>query len=100
MKLDGVATEIADQCMYGLTTPSEIDGSPTPARKPTKLLSNSWCILQELITRCDKSHEHQHLVGGCRKKAVEYPDKLCRAICRGLANLNDTTHLARFALAR
>ena len=34
MKLDGVATGIADQCMYGLTMPSEIDWTPAPARKP------------------------------------------------------------------
>ena len=86
MELPGLATEIADQCMYVLTTPSEVDGTPTLARKPTKFLSNSWCLLQELSTRCDKSHEHQHLVGGRGKKAAEYPDKLCRAICRGLAN--------------
>ena len=86
MKVNGVVIEIADQCMYGLTTPNEIDGSPTPAQKPTKLSSNSWCRLQELITRCDESHEHQHLVSGRGKKAAEYPDKLCRAICRGLAN--------------
>ena len=36
--------------------------------------------------RCDKSHWHQPLVAGRASKAQEYPDGLCKAICRGLAN--------------
>ena len=84
--LDGVMIEVADQCMYGLTTPGEETGEPMPAKKPTKFMSNSWCILHELSTRCDKTHVHQVLMGGRGAKAAEYPDKLCRAICRGLAN--------------
>ena len=79
-------TEIADQCMYGLTTSGPTPGSVMPAQKPTRFLSNSWCILQELSTRCDRSHEHQQLVGGRGAKAAIYPDKLCRAICKGFAN--------------
>ena len=81
--LDGVMTQIADQCMYGLTTPG-LEG--LSAKKPTKFLSNSWCILPELFVRCDKQHVHQQLMGGRGAKAAEYPDALCKAICRGLAN--------------
>ena len=72
--------------MYGLVTPTGTAGEVAPAKKPTKFMSNSWCILQELSVRCDGSHVHQHLVGGRAAKAQEYPDALCRAICRGLAN--------------
>ena len=38
--LGGVMTEIADQCMYGLTTPNEDRTGESPAKKPTKFLSN------------------------------------------------------------
>ena len=72
--------------MYGLVTRSGKHGETLPAKKPTRFMSNSWCILQELSVRCDHSHVHQHLVGGRASKAQEYPDELCRAICRGLAN--------------
>ena len=86
MKSEGVVTSVADQCVYGLETPSKTDTGSAPAKKPTRFISNSWCIPHELATRCDDSHVHQHLVGGRAAKAQEYPDKLCRAICRGLAN--------------
>ena len=86
IKSEGIMLSVADQCMYGLVTPSSATGEPTPAKKPTRFMSNSWCILHELSTRCDEGHTHQHLVGGRASKAQEYPDKLCRAICRGLAN--------------
>ena len=55
------------------------------AKKPTRVMSNARCIVDELSIRCDKSHRHQHLVGGRASKASEYPDGLCRANCRGLA---------------
>ena len=86
VKFGGVSTEFADQCMCGLTMPSEVDGLPTPNRKPTRFLNDSWCVLNELSARRDGSHVHQHFVGGDSAKAAEYPDKSCRAICRGLAN--------------
>ena len=87
-ELEGVSTVVADQCMYGLTTPGPDRRTEMPAKKPTRFMSNSWCELQELFIRCDKSHEHQHLIGGRGARAAEYPDLLCEAICRGLANQN------------
>ena len=87
MKSEGVMTSVADQCMYGLVTPGPLpDREPMAAKKPTRFLSNSWCVLHELATRCDHSHVHQELMGGRASKAAEYPDQLCRAICRGIAN--------------
>ena len=85
-RLDGVMTQVADQCMYGLTTHSDVKGESLPAKKPTRFMSNSWCVLQELSVRCDKSHVHQPLVGGRAHKAQEYPSGLCKAICRGISN--------------
>ena len=39
--LDGVMTEIADQCMYGLTTQGQTPDSVMPAKKPTRCPSNN-----------------------------------------------------------
>jgi hypothetical protein len=73
--------------MYGLVTPGPFsEKALMAAKKPTQFMSNSWCILHVLAARCDKSHVHQELMGGRASKAAEYPDELCRAICRGLAN--------------
>ena len=55
------------------------------AKKPTLFTLNAWCIADGLSIRCDKSHPHQHLVGGRASKASEYRDGLCRTNCRGLA---------------
>ena len=79
-----VYTVVADQCMYGLTTWSEKGGYPVPAKKPTKFMTNSFPISRELSKRCDRTHEHQPLVGGRAASAARYPDGLCRAICKGL----------------
>ena len=51
-----------------------------------KFISNSWCVLNDLSTRCDQGHVHQRLIGGRGAAAAIYPVKLCRAICRGIAN--------------
>ena len=67
-------TQVADQCMYGLVTPTGKHGETAPAKKPTKFVSNSWCVLQELSIRCDGSHVHQHLIAGRASEAQQYPD--------------------------
>ena len=86
-KSEGEMEAVADQCMYGLKTHGPVpERVLMAAKKPTRLMSNSWCVLHELSTRCDHSHEHQELMGGRASNAAEYPDVLCRAICRGLAN--------------
>ena len=77
---------VADRCMYGLKTRGSADGEELPAKKPTRFVSNSWFFAQELSTRCDKSHVHQQLMGGRAAVAAEYPDELCNAFCRGIAN--------------
>ena len=86
LKMGGVDHVVADQCMYGLKTRGSADGEELPAKKPTRFVSNSWCVLQELSTRCDRSHVHQQLMGGRAAGAAEYPDELCNAFCRGIAN--------------
>ena len=85
-ELPGVTSTVADQCMYGLMTLSNTELGDAPAMKPEQFMSNSWCVLQELSVRCDKSHRHQPLMGGRAAKAAEHPDDLCKAICRGSVN--------------
>ena len=63
LKHPSVGTSVADQCMYGLKTPGP-NGDMVEAQKPTKWASSSPHMLKRLSTRCDKSHPHQHLVGG------------------------------------
>ena len=84
MNLKNVHVVIADQCMFGLTTWPTRGSYPIPAKKPTKFMTNSESIARELNKRCDRTHEHQPLVGGRAASAARYPEGLCRAICRGL----------------
>ena len=78
----------ADQCMYGLETPSAVDKSPAPAMKPTKFMTSSIHMARQLQKRCDHSHVHQQLVGGRCKDAAYYPLPLIRAMLQGM---RDTT---------
>ena len=76
----------ADQCAYGLLTPSAAEpGTMAPALKPTKFLTNSELMANQLSRRCSKDHQHQPLVGGRCKDAAMYPAGLVRAILRGIA---------------
>ena len=81
--MPGVDWQLADQCQYGLVT-LDPDGVSKPAKKPTRFVSNGWCLLEELCRRCPGDHSHQPLMGGRAAAAAEYPDDLCHAVCRGL----------------
>ena len=48
----------ADQCQYGLTTPTE-SGDMAPAMKPTRFMTNAAPMAKLLQRRCDGSHTHQ-----------------------------------------
>ena len=71
---------------YGLVTPSEIDGTPTPAKKPTRFLTSSHAMVNQLSKKCKGDHAHQHLVGGRCAAAAFYPLPLVRAILRGMTD--------------
>ena len=77
-----------DQCMYGQVT--EVQEVLMPVKKATGFATNCPDIAAELSIRCDRLHQHGHLVDGRAGPAARYPDRLCRAICRGLAR-----HVAR-----
>ena len=76
----------AEQCAYGLLTPSQDDPSiMAPALKPTKFLTNSEIMSRQLSQRCTKDHVHQPLVGGRCKDAAMYPVPLVQAVLGGIA---------------
>ena len=82
----GTYCVVADQCAYGLVTPSAEDKSKLlPAPKPTRFMTNSSCMASQLQRRCLKDHRHQPLEGGRCANAAFYPKRLVRAILKGIA---------------
>ena len=80
-----VSCVVADQCQYGLLTPSQSDSSKMlPALKPTRFMTSSPQMAKCLQKRCDRSHVHQQLVGGRAAAAAFYPLPLIRAILKGM----------------
>ena len=79
--------EGGDQCMYGIKSHDGL--RECPARKSIRFLTNAPCVARRLMKRCPnrigrQSHNHVRLENGWAKTAQEYPDKLCREICRGI----------------
>ena len=62
----------ADLCMYGLrTTSAGVRGAKEEfSKKPTKFMTNSARIAEELSRRCRGLHAHQRLIGGKRAEAA------------------------------
>lgn len=69
---------IVDMCAYGMQVGN------LPNKKPTRFLTNSKYLAQELQERCGGGHLHETLMGGLAAKAARYPQGLCSAIVRGL----------------
>ena len=83
--MTGVDSVVGDMCMHDLTTLIADRSEIVPAKKPTQFMGNGNFVLNELSTRCDKTHAHQLLMGGRASKAQSYNYELCRAMCRGLS---------------
>ena len=94
LKLGCVHTVRTDQCQFGLETPTD-DGGRALAKKPTRFMSNSKIMLQELDRKCGGGHAHQPLMGGRAANAAFYPKELLRAIVRGMAKTRDSIGAAR-----
>ena len=77
-------TVTSDLCMFGLATPGSRPGEQVAARKRTKFLTNSVEVARALERRCDGSHPHQLLLNGRAKRAEEYTEELCKAMCKGI----------------
>ena len=85
-KMFNVFITVADQCEYGLLTPSQEDKTKlVPAMKPTRFMTNSSIMSSLLSVRCKRTHIHQQLVGGRCKDAAFYPPELIQTILKGIA---------------
>ena len=71
--------------MFGLKTWGSSRAQLVLAKKPTRFMTNSRSIGQELRRKCDGAPQRQPLVDGKAKDAAGHPPALCRAICRGIA---------------
>ena len=58
MAESGVTVVEADQCMYGLKTRGKHHNTEVSAKKPTKFMTNSRALGQELSRICDGQHDH------------------------------------------
>eukprot|EP00959_Pyramimonas_sp_CCMP1952_P422814 8856915-Pyramimonas_sp.AAC.1 len=66
--------------MYGLRV-----GDLGPAKKPTRVMSNSPPLLAHCQRRCSKKHEHVPLLGGARTHAAEsFPPELVSSLASGV----------------
>ena len=77
-----VMTTTIDQCAYGLKSRDKI--GEAPAKKPTRFLTDSVGIKNELGQRCRGCERHVQLVEGRARAAQQYPKPLCRAVTRGI----------------
>ena len=57
--------------------------------KPTRFMSSSPQMLEQLDRRCDRSHVHRHLTGGRCAEAAFYPLPLIKAILKGIKATHD-----------
>ena len=85
--MQGVTRINVDMCMFGMMA-TDHNRNTVRARKPTTIMTNSMCIVRELIAQgnCDNSHRHAPPIGGRAGACEVYPPEFCRNICRGLKN--------------
>ena len=88
--MDGVDVATVDMCTYGMRV--NVGPVQGPARKRTRIMSNSKEVLKRIASLCpnsgeDKSLHHVHvpLDQGRAKRCQVYPREFSRRICDGIA---------------
>ena len=71
-----------DMCMHGLVSSDHL--GEAPAKKPTRVWSNCWSILELIEVKCDGSHRHVPLVQNRAAKAAKYTGIFVDRILDGL----------------
>ena len=75
-----------DMCQFDMMSRTGGIGSPLGhVLKPIGFTTDCKHIATELGRICPRDHAHVPFVGGRAAAAAIYPEKLCRAICRGLS---------------
>ena len=73
-------------CRFGMSSHiREREGDRGLVKKPTGFMTSSRCVAAQLGRRCNGRHDHVHLVGGRASSAQVYPQPLCEAMLRGVA---------------
>ena len=78
----GIQRTVAHMCRYGMKA-SDSMGSGR-VKKPTGFLTNSEFLRDHLSNKCLGGHRHIQLMGGKARACQVYPDKLCRAMLKGI----------------
>ena len=78
----GVGLCELDMCAYGLT--SEDRFGEGKAMKPTRLMSNSFAILNGMPRKCPGCSRHVQLFQGRAEPAAKYTDAFCRRLIKCL----------------
>ena len=73
---------VAHMCRYGMKSSDELGSGRV--KKPTGFLTNSEYLRDQLSNKCLGGHRHIQLMGGKARACQVYPDKLCRAILKGI----------------
>ena len=87
-----------DMCTFDMSQVSQ--GTEWLIKKPIRFMTNSQEIGKSLAIKCKGNHRHLELTGGGRTRRAEvYPDKLCKAIVKGLISQMavDKRHFGSFA---
>ena len=92
----------AHMCRFGMM--SQDSQGPGLVLKPTSFMTNSAYLADELNKTCSNltgatAHRHIPVLGGRGKACQVYPDKLCKAICRGLWRQKAAQHKGEYLLA-
>ena len=78
----GIKKVNAHMCRFKMM--SEDEQGKGLVKKPTGFLTNSEYMRRALDKQCLGSHRHVHLMGGRAKACQVYPEKLVRAILKGI----------------
>ena len=83
---DDVQRVQTHMCQFGMASHIGGVGSDLgPVLKPTGSMTNCPGVAREIARLFSRDRTHGPLVGGRAAGAAIYPEKLCIAICRGLA---------------
>ena len=80
----GITKSVAHLCRYVMTSKNGDDVGCV--KKPTGFLINSIHLMDQLQKTCMGGHRHVQHVGGRAKACQIHPQKLCRAMLRGICN--------------
>ena len=78
----GISKIHAHMCRFGMMS-EDVDGKGF-VKKPTRLITNSEHMGEQLSRKCMGGHRHAQLDGGRARVCQVYPDKLVRAILKGI----------------